>query len=75
MGGKARGIAFAQKVISDSDLFNDFNNFDISIPITGVIGTDEFDRFMKDNDLWERAINSDSDIDLENIIFKISIIT
>ncbi|MAV70759.1 MAG: hypothetical protein CMG04_08565 [Candidatus Marinimicrobia bacterium] len=70
LGGKARGIAFAQKVISDSNLFSDFKNFDISIPTTAVIGTDEFDRFMKDNDLWEKAINHNDDADLEKLFLK-----
>ena len=65
LGGKARGIAFAQKIISNSDLFNNFKNFDISIPTTAVIGTHEFDQFMKDNNLWEKALSYTNDIDLE----------
>ena len=70
LGGKARGIAFAQKIINDPDLFRDFKDFEVSIPITAVIGTDEFDQFMKDNNLWEKALSNNNDSDLEELFIK-----
>ena len=56
LGGKARGLAFAKDMIKQSGLSHKFSNVKIKIPNTAIIGTDEFDRFMKDNKLWKDAL-------------------
>ena len=56
LGGKARGLAFARSMIKQSDIKEEFENVTIRIPHCAVIGTDEFDKFMKDNHLWEKAL-------------------
>jgi hypothetical protein len=61
LGGKARGLAFARYMIQDETLSKQFPNMKIRIPKTAVIGTDEFDRFMNDNNLWEKTLKAKSD--------------
>jgi CheY-like chemotaxis protein len=49
IGGKARGIAFANALLARSGLYDRFEGLRINIPKTVVIGTDEFDSFLDDN--------------------------
>ncbi len=70
LGGKARGLAFAKRMINVSGLNNKYPNIDFKIPKCAVIGTDEFDRFMKDNKLWDKALNQSNDIKLEKLFTK-----
>jgi len=52
LGGKARGLAFANTLIETTDLTEKFPEITIRIPNIVVVGTDEFDEFMRNNDLW-----------------------
>lgn len=61
LGGKARGLAFAQTMLRDKEFQSLFPNINVRIPKTAVIGTDEFDQFMKDNNLWGKALKARSD--------------
>lgn len=61
LGGKARGLAFANSLIESSGLDKRFPDISIRIPRTVVIGTDEFDEFMEKNNLWEVAFKTLSD--------------
>ena len=63
LGGKGRGIAFLQFLLNSFLLADDLSKeVSIRIPKTFVIGTDEFDRFMDDNeDLYEIALSDASD--------------
>jgi len=58
LGGKARGLAFANSMLDESGIRQNFPQVQIRIPRVAVIGTDEFDRFMNDNNLWEIALTS-----------------
>ena len=58
LGGKARGLAFAKDMLKQSGIDNRFSNVKVKIPKTAIIGTDEFDRFMKDNRLWDDALKA-----------------
>lgn len=55
MGGKGRGLAFLLFLRSSftEGFRKEFPDVDIQIPKTVVIGTDEFDQFMRDNNLYE----------------------
>ena len=46
LGGKARGLAFANNMLSDAKINERYSNINLRIPKVAVIGTDEFDRFM-----------------------------
>ena len=61
LGGKARGLAFAKDMLKQSGIDNRFSNVKVKIPKTAIIGTDEFDRFMKDNRLWDEALKVKQD--------------
>ena len=58
LGGKARGIAFSNSLLSESKLENEFPNVTIRVPQAYVIATAEYDKFMSDNNLWEKAIKT-----------------
>ncbi len=65
IGGKARGLAFLDTLISRNKLYRLYDDIDISIPKTVVLGTDIFDQFMENNHLYPIALSeeySDEDI-------------
>ncbi len=58
LGGKARGLAFIDRILKDHlehDLFPDVK---ISIPKSIVIGTDVFTKFMEHNNLYKVALKN-----------------
>jgi len=70
LGGKARGLAFAKDMLKQSGINNKFKSVIVKIPKTVIIGTDEFDRFMKDNKLWDDSLKSKKDNTINNIFLK-----
>ena len=61
LGGKARGLAYANRLISRSNLQDKFPDVEIRVPNLGVIGTDYFDEFMSMNKLWSYALRAKQD--------------
>ncbi len=59
IGGKARGLAFLDSLINRNELHHLYDNIDISIPKTVVLGTDIFDEFMDSNDLYPVALSAE----------------
>jgi len=53
LGGKGRGIAFMRSILTRYNLDRKYPDVNISVPSTVVIGTLEFDRFIKENNLIE----------------------
>jgi hypothetical protein len=51
LGGKGRGIAFLSALLQKSKINKNFSDFNIRIPETLIIGTEEFDRYIYENDL------------------------
>lgn len=60
LGGKGRGIAFLNSLIVNLDLDKKFEDITVRIPKTSIIGTEEYDIFMEQNNLYE-LISCDSD--------------
>lgn len=56
IGGKARGIAFLDKLINKED-FTKLKNVNISIPRTVALTNNIFDKFMTQNELYDFALN------------------
>ncbi len=56
IGGKARGLAFLDSLIKRNYLYDYFKNINITIPKTVVVGTDLFDEFMDQNQLYNIAL-------------------
>jgi hypothetical protein len=57
LGGKGRGLAFICMLINNisfSDIIPDIN---IRAPRTSIIGTEEFEQFMRKNNLYEKIAN------------------
>lgn len=61
LGGKARGLAFANLLLTELDVESQFEGVQVAVPPSVVIGTDVFDDFLEDNDLLELAITSNDD--------------
>jgi hypothetical protein len=56
MGGKARGLAFVNTLLSRFDLRDRYPGVHIDVPPSLVIGTDHFDTFLDRNGLREMAL-------------------
>jgi hypothetical protein len=56
LGGKARGIGFLRYLLSRIEMHKHFPHITIQIPPTLVICSNEFTRFLSDNDLWDHAL-------------------
>src|SRR4030065_1356675 len=61
IGGKARGLAFINRMIKNNKLFNKFPDVLLAIPRTVVLSTDIFDEFMDHNNLYSLALSDISD--------------
>ncbi|MEA2055509.1 MAG: PEP/pyruvate-binding domain-containing protein [Candidatus Thermoplasmatota archaeon] len=72
LGGKARGIAFIRSLVSRYGLNEKYMELDITVPSIAVIGTEEFDEFLKENNIREKLQNLGrlSDKEISNIFLK-----
>jgi CheY-like chemotaxis protein len=61
LGGKARGLAFANTLIDMHGLEDSIPGARILVPPSIILGTDVFDRFLEDNDLWDFALRTQDD--------------
>ena len=52
IGGKAQGLVFLQDLLSSSKLLSTYPQIKINVPDFTVIGTDVFDIFLKQKDLY-----------------------
>ena len=64
LGGKARGLAFARRLLKD---FGEdrFENVRLAVPPSVIIGTDVFDEFLDANDLRDFALRGEDDDEIE----------
>jgi CheY-like chemotaxis protein len=70
IGGKARGLAFMDRILARYFDSGKFPGVTISIPRTLVLGTDIFDDFMKENGLLPQAVMDHSDSHMANLFIK-----
>jgi hypothetical protein len=64
LGGKARGLAFVRRLLSQYRMRHRFAGVEIANPATVVLGTDAFEQFLDANDLRHFAIDCDNDLEL-----------
>ncbi|MFO7892266.1 MAG: DUF5752 family protein [Longimicrobiales bacterium] len=64
LGGKARGLAFAIRLLDRSHLSGRFAGIRITVPPAVVLGTDVFETFLETNDLRDFSLRSDDDEEL-----------
>ncbi len=57
LGGKARGLNFLNMLIANHHMQYNFQDIIVDVPPGVVLGTDAFDAFMNENDLWDFALN------------------
>jgi hypothetical protein len=57
LGGKGRGLAFISTLIYNFDFSQIAPDINIRTPITSIIGTDEFESFIENNNLREDIYN------------------
>lgn len=70
LGGKARGLGFVNRLLSDFNIRNRFEGVKIFVPPAVVLATDVFDQFIHDNNLLEFALRTRDDKELETKFFK-----
>ena len=61
LGGKARGLGFANSLINEFALENRFDDVQIAIPPSVILGSDVFDQFLDENGLLDFAVRSNND--------------
>ncbi|MCQ2113136.1 MAG: phosphoenolpyruvate synthase [Bacteroidaceae bacterium] len=61
LGGKGRGLAFLDNIISRHEDLNQYDNAEVTIPKTVVLCTDIFDEFMDSNELYQIALSDATD--------------
>jgi len=66
MGGKARGLAFINNILNLEFVKKEFENVNISIPKSLVLGAEIFSEFLSLNNLFSFVISEDSDIRIAN---------
>ncbi len=65
LGGKARGLAFVNRLIYEYRVAERFPGIEVSVPPSVVLATDVFDQFLEREGLRDFAIESNSDADIE----------
>lgn len=70
LGGKARGLAFLDSLVSRNKLTYKYSDVSIRIPRTLVLTTEVFDEFMEENDLFKVALSDSSDEEILQLFLK-----
>lgn len=61
LGGKARGLVFVRRALSESRIGQEFPGVRIAVPTSVVLGTDVFDAFLDQGGLRDFAISESDD--------------
>lgn len=61
LGGKGRGLAFANAMLTHFALAKEFEDVNVCVPPSSVVATEVFDQFLSDNELHDLAYGSSSD--------------
>ena len=77
LGGKGRGLAFLLFLRSsfNTGFRKEFPEIEIQIPRTVVIGTDEFEQFMRENNLYEFVASQHTDLEIKERFLEAEIST
>jgi CheY-like chemotaxis protein len=65
LGGKARGLAFFRHLLHKNRTSRRFPGVRVGVPPTLVIATDAFDEFLSENELFDFAIHSEDNAEIE----------
>lgn len=61
LGGKGRGLAFLNSIVASTDLQEHFPDLTLRVPLTAIVGTDEFDRFLERNQIGREILTMSDD--------------
>jgi CheY-like chemotaxis protein len=64
LGGKARGLAFAIRLLDRSRIADRFPDIRITVPPAVVLGTEVFEAFLEENALRTMSLRSENDLEL-----------
>jgi len=70
LGGKGRGLAFLNALLTSMEFEKQFPDINISLPSTAIIGTNEFDDFIYRNSLNDRISDNQDDLEIDKIFLK-----
>ena len=70
LGGKARGLSFLNKIITNYGIIDKFEGIKIDVPPAVVIGTDIFDQFVDENELRDFVLNSSDDFEIKHRFYE-----
>lgn len=70
LGGKARGLGFVNRLLSDFEIRYRFDKVKIFVPPAVVLATDVFDQFMNDNNLLDFALRTRDDEKIRKRFFE-----
>lgn len=70
LGGKGRGLAYINALLSQYKLNSYFENVTILVPSSVILGTDVFDSFIRKNNLLEFALSDVSDEKIDKKFLK-----
>jgi CheY-like chemotaxis protein len=65
LGGKARGLAFARRLLAEARVSRGYPGVLVDVPPCVVLATDVFERFLDENDLRDFAVHCDDDAEIE----------
>lgn len=65
LGGKGRGVAFFNFMLSQTDLFKKYKTVRIKTPQSFVICSDVFEEFLEMNALQEMAVNTENEATID----------
>ena len=64
LGGKARGIAFLNHLVKENNLRNKYEDIKVLTPSTFVICSDEYEKFVESNNIYEFALTTDDESEI-----------
>jgi hypothetical protein len=64
LGGKARGLGFINTLITNYNISHKYEEVEISVPSAIAIGTDVFDKFIRENKLDQYAFTETDDLEI-----------
>ncbi len=68
LGGKARGVAFANRILHKSGVDSLYPNVDVYVPPSLVLSTEVFDKFMAYGELRDIVTKSENDEAIEDFM-------
>ena len=70
IGGKARGLAFANALIRRYNLRHRFDGVRVAVPSSAAVGTDVFDTFLDENGLRDLVTREPDDAEIARAFIK-----